>query len=124
MCTLQRGSHFCQMRPLSKIWNLKMRDVMKMLTTLPQSRYYGKSISDISRHISKGDARRFLSILTILNDKEKSNLSDVDEKSINDELSQLIKSIESQTAHQVNLPTLSTILSHQLAGCKPRTESA
>ena len=79
MCTLKRGSYFCQMRPLAKIWNLKMREVMKSLTMLPASRYYGKSISEVSKSISKGDARRYLSILTILNDKEKSNLSDVDE---------------------------------------------
>ena len=101
-----------------------MSNVRQVLITLPQSRYYGKNISEVRNLISKGDARRYLSILTILNDKEKSNLSDVDEKSINEELSQLIKSIESQTAEHVNLPTLSSILGRQLAGCKPRTESA
>ena len=98
------------MKPLAKIWNMKIREVMKMLTILPQSRYYGKGIADMYKVIGKGDARRYLSILTILNDKEKSNLSDVDEKSINDELSQLLNSIESGAGRQLALPTFSNIL--------------
>jgi len=49
--------------------------------------------------INPGDARRYLTALTILNDKEKSNLSQVDEQSMNDELSVLMNSMEGGMQH-------------------------
>ena len=57
--------------------------------------------------ITPSEARRYLSILIILNDKEKSNLSEVDELSLSQELSLLMDSVE---AKEMSLPSFSSIM--------------
>ena len=80
---------------------------MKVLSKLPLSRYYEMTQHQILALISPSEARRYLSILTILNDKEKSNLSEVDELSLSQELSALMDSVE---AKEMSLPSFSSIM--------------
>lgn len=80
-CSLPIGVDYIQMPPLAKITKLKNREVVKILSKLPLSRYFDMSPKEVLEKISPSDARRYLSILTILNDKEKSNLSEIDELS-------------------------------------------
>ena len=79
LCALKRGFHHVNMLSLAKVAKLETSKVMKMLSRLPQSQYFGVRPADMYALISPGDARRYLTALTILNDKEKSNLSQVDE---------------------------------------------
>ena len=83
------------------------REVVKVLARLPLSRYYEMNSGQILALLSPSEARRYLSILTILNDKEKSNLSEVDELSLSQELSALMDSVE---AKEMSLPSFSSIM--------------
>ena len=69
------------MLPLAKVAKLSTREVLWMLTQLPNSRYLNSDVEMMGRSISQHEARRYLVILTILNDAERSNLSDVAEDS-------------------------------------------
>ena len=69
------------MLPLAKVAKLSTREVLWMLTQLPNSRYLNSDMEMMGRAISQHEARRYLVILTILNDAEKSNLSEVKEDS-------------------------------------------
>ena len=62
-------------------------------------------------------------ILTIMNDKEKSGLSDVEEKSI-EELSQLINSFDSVREQPVGSTILSNIGLRRQSVSNPRAVSA
>ena len=101
------------MLPLAKVAKLESHKVMKMLTRLPQSRYYGVHGPDMYNLISPNDARRYLTALTILNEKERSDLSQVDEMSMNDELSQLFDSIEGGQLQQLRVPSLTNLVAHR-----------
>ena len=71
------------------------------------SRYFEMNSSQIRALASPSEARRYLSILTVINDREKSNLSEVDEESASQELSLLEDSVE---AKQISIPSFSSIM--------------
>ena len=97
------------MLPLAKVAKLETSKVLRILTRLPQSRYFRVNVADMHALISPGDARRYLTALTILNDKEKSNLSQVDEQSLVDEISELMNSMEGGQFQQMQPPSLTGI---------------
>ena len=67
------------MLSLAEIQQLSYEDLLALLVRLPQSKYFSDRIVDLELNLSKGDAIRYLSILTVLNEKERSKLSSVDE---------------------------------------------
>ena len=79
--------------------------------------------ADIRSLISPADARRYLTALTILNDKEKSHLSQIDESSVNQELSLSAFSSEGANGHfeelkvkpsqVIRLPSLNDLLAQR-----------
>ena len=69
------------MKPLVDMLNMKDRKVPSLLIMLPASPYYKADVSDVKNSLSRHGARRHLTHLVMLNDKEKSKLSRVDEES-------------------------------------------
>ena len=67
------------MLSLVEIQRLSYEDLLTLLVRLPQSKYFGDQIVDLELNLSKGDAIRYLSILSVLNEKERSKLSSIDE---------------------------------------------
>ena len=52
-----------------------------MLVHLPVSEYFGEDVEELAEKLTPSEARRYLFIRTVLNDKELSKLSSVDETS-------------------------------------------
>ena len=70
------------MPQLKKIVTMKIRKVYILLVTLPQSNYCGFSLDHMYINVPHGEARRYLEVLAVLNDKLKSDLSGIEEMSV------------------------------------------
>ena len=89
------------MPPLKKIMDWKITKVYQVLTHLPHSRWHGATLKFMSDNVMPGEARRYLSILTIINSKHQSNLSNLDEESIRKEQSIKSKSPFGSSAREL-----------------------
>ena len=72
LIALMRGEQFVDMMPLAKVVSLKKLKVYRMLTTLPQSNYFLHDEKELEAKLSLAKARRYLSVLTIVNERYRS----------------------------------------------------
>ena len=67
------------MPSLVAVSKMKLRKVYVLLTKLPNSYYNGKSLNQIVRLISKADAYRYITELTLINSIARSHFMQIKE---------------------------------------------
>ena len=84
--TRKTGDNYIpEMPKISQICMMSAEEVFEILSILETSMYKGNSIAEIARYITVTEGYRYLTELSILNEKEKSGLDDISDKSYGQE---------------------------------------
>ena len=84
--TRKTGDNYIpEMPKISQICMMSAEEVFEILSILETSMYKGNSIAEIACYITVTEGYRYLTELSILNEKEKSGLDDISDKSYGQE---------------------------------------
>ena len=78
-CSLKHGAAYVKMPTLARIQLYDRVKVIRMLTKLPQSHFFKADPNRLINEIPTSRARRYLFVLIVKNDRDKSALSSISE---------------------------------------------